>query len=249
MRRRLGVSPAPVASNGPVIVTLRSATFAGRLTVGLMNGRRFASASTVGVFRNVAATSCGPALTGIRTSRFWFCSLPSASTERPPPLIVEQLDAFAVEHEIELGGAGEVGEIEAERVLGVLRKHVGDERAAARAERQALDAIVLEQAGRDGVGLRARTGRCVADRDAADLARRRQIALHQRLRHLEHAGHVVEAVAGAVARQERGDVDVEREHVADGVVILGAVQAMERFGAAGIRARRRGAVERGLEIR
>src|SRR5262245_13956763 len=67
MRRRLGVSPAPVASYGPVIMTPRSTALAGRLTVGLLNGRRLASASSVGDLTNAAATSCGPAFTGSRT--------------------------------------------------------------------------------------------------------------------------------------------------------------------------------------
>src|SRR5262245_38561139 len=82
MRRGRRVSPGTVGLDGPVIVRLRSTTFGDRLTVGLMNGRRFVSARTDGVFRNVAATSRGPDLTVMRTSSFSFCSLPSASTER-----------------------------------------------------------------------------------------------------------------------------------------------------------------------
>ena len=70
-------------------------------------------------------------------------------------------------------------------------------------KRQPLDLLVLLHRGRDAVGLRGRHRRRAADRGAADLARRGQVALHQRLGHLQHAGDVVEAVARAVGGQQR----------------------------------------------
>ena len=70
--------------------------------------------------------------------------------------------------------------------------------------------------------------RAVADRQAADLHRRGDVALNQRRRHGERLGDVVEALARAVGRQQRVHVDVEREQIADRVGVLGAVQPMQR---------------------
>ena len=47
-------------------------------------------------------------------------------------------------------------------------------------------------------------------------------------RHAEHVGDVVEAGRRIVRRQQRADVDVEREQVANGVGVLGAVEPMQR---------------------
>ena len=51
-----------------------------------------------------------------------------------------------------------------------------------------------------------------------------------------------------VRRQQRADVDVERQQIANGVRVLGAVQAMQRR-RAGIEAPRGRAIERGFERR
>ena len=67
-----------------------------------------------------------------------------------------------------------------------------------------------------------------ADRQAADLARGRQILLEQRRRDAQHAGLVVEPVALVVGRQQVGDVHVQVQQVADGIAVLGAVQAVHR---------------------
>ena len=87
-----------------------------------------------------------------------------------------------------------------------------------------------------------------ADRQAADLLRRRDVAVEQRRRQIADR-HVVEAVAGLVGRQQRRDVDVEREQIADGVLVFGSGQPPDRGGAAGIRMRRGRAIERRLERR
>ena len=86
-----------------------------------------------------------------------------------------------------------------------------------------------------------------ADREPADLVGGREIALEQRRRQLQHAGDVVEAVARLVGGQQLGDLDVEVQQVADRVAVLGAVQAVERLRAAGVRVRRGGGVELALE--
>ena len=125
--------------------------------------------------------------------------------------------------------------------------------AAARAERQAVEAVVLRQrrpsivTGIDVGGIVA-----IADRQAADLLRRRQIALEQRRRDLQHVGDVVEAVARIVGRQQRRDVDVgdvERQQVAHGVLVFGAVQPVERPVPPGFGCSRARAIERASRAR
>ena len=49
------------------------------------------------------------------------------------------------------------------------------------------------------------------------------------------------------AGQQRGDVDVEGEQVADGVLVFGAIEAAEGVGAAGVGIGGGGAIERGFE--
>ena len=68
----------------------------------------------------------------------------------------------------------------------------------------------------------------IAHRLAADLARRADVSFHQRRRHGEHVRHVVEAVAHVVGRQQRRDIHVDRQQVADGVGVLGAIQPVQR---------------------
>ena len=78
---------------------------------------------------------------------------------------------------------------------------------------------------------------------------RGEVAFHQRRRDLEDAGHVVEAVARAVGRKQRRDVDVEVEKVANRVPVLGPVQAVERLRSARIGSSGGCAVEPRLEPR
>jgi hypothetical protein len=54
-------------------------------------------------------------------------------------------------------------------------------------------------------------------------------------------------VARLVSGQQRGDVGVNRQQVADGVVIFRSVQAAEGVGTAGIGMRGGGAIQRRLE--
>ena len=66
----------------------------------------------------------------------------------------------------------------------------------------------------------------IADRQRADALRRGEIPLEQQRRRPQRRGDVVEAEVAAVARQQRGDVDVERQQIANRVAVLGAVQPM-----------------------
>ena len=80
-----------------------------------------------------------------------------------------------------------------------------------------------------------------AHREPADLLRRGQIPLHERRRHLQHAGDVVEPIARVVGGKQRVDVDVEIEQIANDVPVFGAIQAMERLGSSRVGMGRRGA--------
>ena len=130
----------------------------------------------------------------------------------------------------------------------VLRERVSEDRAAASAERQPLEVILLREVRGQHDDVTRRRRQRSADRRATHLLRRRQIPFEQRRRQLTVA-HVVEPVTGIVFGQERRHVDVEREDVADGVLILDAAQAPERVGAARVRTRGRRAIERALEMR
>ncbi len=155
----------------------------------------------------------------------------------------EQRDALAVDRDLELLLLGVerhllvqvARELGGDVVFGVGRKVILDQRPAARAERQAGQAPLLRAVVGHAEPVDADELRRRADRQAADLVGRREIALEQRRRQLQHAGDVVEAVARLVGRQQLGDLDVEVEQIANRVAILGAVQTMERLGAARVR--------------
>ena len=94
----------------------------------------------------------------------------------------------------------------------------------------------------------------IAHRQAADLLGGIQIALHGRRRDKQQVGDVVEAAAGVVGRQQQRIIHllgqrVERQQIADGVLILGAAQAMQQRQLAGIRLCGGCPVELGLEDR
>ena len=120
-------------------------------------------------------------------------------------------------------------QLDADAVLGVDRKGVAHADAAARAERQLLaHPVVLAEVARCVVDHLSRADVGVANRQAAYSLGGRQVALQQRLRNREHVADVVEAVARVVGRQQRSAVDVEGQEIADGVGVLGAIQAMHR---------------------
>ena len=143
--------------------------------------------------------------------------------------------------------AGVAGEADANRVVGVLRKHVAERAAAARAERHPRHPVVLRQIAGEAEDLGRGRRRGTSHRNAADLARGGQVALQQRRRDAEHAGDVVEPVAGPVGWQQLRDVDLQVEEVAHGMVVLGPVQPVERLGAPGIRIGGRRPIELGLQ--
>ena len=143
--------------------------------------------------------------------------------------------------------AGVAGQANAKRVVGVLREHVAKRPAAAGAERHARHPVVLREIARQTKDLGGGRRRRTSHRHPADLARGGQVALQQRRRDAEHAGDVVEAVAGPVGRQQLRDVDLQVEEIAYGAVVLGPVEPVERLGAPRVRIVGRGPVELGLQ--
>ena len=140
-------------------------------------------------------------------------------------------------------------EADPDRVLAVDGEGVPNRDAAARAERQQVVLpVVLHQAGMHPVGRDAGADGGCADGEAADPARGREVPRHQIRRDREHVAVVVEAVlVGVVGRQQGGDVDIDREQVADRGMILGPVQAMEGLAAARVRTGQGHRVDLGFE--
>ena len=89
-----------------------------------------------------------------------------------------------------------------DHVFGIQRKVVAHQNAAAGAERQPFDMLVLRKIGANAVGGRLRGDVHVAHRLAADIPGSRKITLHQRRRHPENVGDIVEAAALVVGRQQ-----------------------------------------------
>ena len=126
-----------------------------------------------------------------------------------------------------------------EHVFAVGREGMRHDHAAARAERQPFDVLVLRHDRADGVGRRARLGAGIANGQLGDAQGGGEIALEQQRRRRQRGRDVVEAEVAAVARQQIGDVDRDAEQIAHGVGVLDAVQAMQDL-AAGVVLRRRG---------
>ncbi len=174
-----------------------------------------------------------------------------------PAIDLHERGALAVDRDLHLNVANGPAEEQPGRlavqqqlelVLAVGREVVRDDRAAARAERRALDAILLRLRSRHVVRRRGRIGRRIADRDAAHVRRRAHVALHHRRRRRLHVGDVVEAGADRVSRQIGADVDVESEERPDRGRVFGAVEPLEHA-ASGIRLRRGRGVEPRFERR
>ena len=145
-------------------------------------------------------------------------------THAPP--VEPQLDCVRLAQPANLAGVGSL-EPDPDLVLPVGREVMTHRRAAARAERQRLaHPVALEQRLRHAVGLDRRPNHAAANRQLADLAGGGHVALQERRRQREHIGDVVEAVARIVGRQERSNVDFEREQIAHRVGVFGAVQPM-----------------------
>jgi hypothetical protein len=125
-----------------------------------------------------------------------------------------------------------------ELVFAVGRKVVRDDEAAARAERQAGQMVLLppragsavrrqrdDHVGGVAVGGCDRQRLRIADGFERDRARGVDVLTDESRRHLQSVTVVVVVAADVVLRQENGRVDLEREEVSHGVRVLAAVQA------------------------
>ncbi len=101
-----------------------------------------------------------------------------------------------------------------------------DRQAAARAEWQSLDVIVLCCVFRDAIRHLGRRTGC-PNGQPTDPRGRREVGIQQRRRERQRAGLVVETTADVVGREELGRVDVERHQFAHGIGVLRAIQSME----------------------
>src|SRR5262249_50903841 len=114
----------------------------------------------------------------------------------------ENLDSLAIEHELDLMGLVETFDVliavalkaELELVLGVEGEVVVDDGAAARAEGELVEVLLLREVGRKVDGVAAGGAEGAAHGKAADFARGGEVLLHQSGREVAD-GDVVEAVA------------------------------------------------------
>src|SRR6516162_4113757 len=95
-------------------------------------------------------------------------------------------------------------------ILAIPRKSVTNQRATARADRQALGALFLRDVRLDSDGVAARRPVRSPDSQPADFLRRGDVTIEQCRRKLAN-GHIVETMTGFICRQQRGCVNIERE--------------------------------------
>src|SRR5262245_29152703 len=108
--------------------------------------------------------------------------------------------------------------------------------------------VVLQHVQRDLECLDLWTGWRKTGGQARDLTGHRHVSLEMGRRNRERIREVVKApVRRLVPREQRLDVEVEREQVANGVVIFRAIETMDRAAPAWIRTGRPGAVDFVLE--
>ena len=168
----------------------------------------------------------------------------------------EQLDTLAVQADLQFVRLPQPAnriddrsqQAHAEDVLAVEGKPVAHGDAAARAEGQAVEVVVLREHRRHEIGRDARTDRVAADGQPADAPGRPEVPLKQQRRHAQRVGDVVEPVARVVRRQQGRDIHVQREQVPDGVGVLGAVEAVKDGGPWKIGPRRPGRIEVGFGV-
>ena len=167
----------------------------------------------------------------------------------------EHLDAIAVQGDLDLLRFAQpfevlvaiAGEADLDAVLRIDRERMEKDGPAARAVWQIVEVLILgEIGGEDDRPCAGRSDRR-ADCQPRDLLRRRQVALEE-CRRQPGKIHVVETVARVVGRKQRGCVDVEREQIADRILILGPTESMKRVGPSRVGRFGRGPIERGDKI-
>ena len=134
-------------------------------------------------------------------------------------------------------------QVDLDVVLAVLRERVGKEHAAARADGKSCNLPFLRDIGRDANDVALQRALRAPDCQRADLLRSRNVSV-EKSRGQVADGHVVEAMTAFIGGQERCGVDVDGQEISDCVLILGTIETPQRFGAAWIRLRGGGFVER-----
>ena len=116
-----------------------------------------------------------------------------------------------------------------EQILAIRREVIPQRHAAPRSQRQIVaDPHVLIAVGRHEERFRHRHASRTCERHLTDLRGRTKIPFREHGRQRQRVGVVVEAVSGDVVRQHRRGVDLERQQIADGVAIFGAVETRQR---------------------
>ncbi len=100
--------------------------------------------------------------------------------------------------------------------------------SANRPERQSLDVLVLREILSNTIRLGAGADLRVPNRQRTDPVCRDQVAFQQEGRYPQRVRDVVESIGRIVRREQRRDVDIEREQIADGVGVFGTIESMEK---------------------
>ena len=103
--------------------------------------------------------------------------------------------------------------------------------------------VVLAVIHPEPVRVRPRRDSGIASRQAGHFARGAQVPLEQRWRHLQDAGDVVESIALIVCRKQLRGINLDIQQVADRILVLGAIEPVDRFRPAGIGPRCRYAID------
>src|SRR5882762_4712009 len=117
-------------------------------------------------------------------------------------------------------------------VICVLRERIRDQCAPSRADRQALNVLLLGEIWSDADRVTARTA-WRANGQSADLLRRRDITVEQCRREISY-GYVVKPMTDVILGQQRAGIDIQRQKIPNCVLILCSVEPPERLSPAGI---------------
>ena len=147
-------------------------------------------------------------------------------------LVLDERDPLAVDRHVDVLEihADAAFDVHLELVVAVRREDVVGHDAAARSVRGAVDVIpgVLRDERRDGIGRLGDACLPVANGEPADRGRGVEIRLEQRRRQRLHVGDVVEVGALRVEREVVARIDVDAEEILYRILILVAIEALER---------------------
>ena len=131
----------------------------------------------------------------------------------------EHTDSFAVDTDFNLAGLNERRERFCivprdpylEFVGGIQRKSVRDTDSTPCSKGQSVNVVFLREVRRYPEGVFSRRNQRGSEGHAAYFLSCRCVSLHQNRRNPQDSSHIVESVTGVVRRQQRCNIDVERE--------------------------------------